>query len=385
MAFLQSGDLLENRYRIEAPIARGGMSTVYRCTDTRLGRLVAAKVMDARYAGDAVFAQRFRREALSMANLTHPNIVGVYDFNAEGEHIFLIMELIHGGTLRELLAERGPLPPHAAAAVMRDILTGLAVAHRAGLVHRDIKPDNALINQDHLVKLTDFGLVRAASAAQATGHQIVGTVAYLSPEQVNGDEIGPASDVYSAGILLFELLTGKTPFAGDTELAHAYQRLHTPVPQPSSLTPGTPKLFDELVATATSLDTSERFANAGEFLNALEDVSQELGLPAYTIPIPQHAAASEHTAVVPLQDATMVTKHIAEATSAPTEVPAATSAPTPEPAPEPAPVAETTVQPQVVAPPAPVAPGGVGNAPVPAAPPPLPSPLLSPLLFRANP
>lgn len=310
MALLNPGDLLEDRYRIEAPIARGGMSTVYRCTDLRLGRQVAAKVMDARYTDDVVFSQRFRREALSMANLNHPNIVGVYDYSAAGEHIFLIMELIHGGTLRELLQEHGQMQPHEASAVMRSVLTGLAAAHRAGLVHRDIKPENVLINSDHAVKLTDFGLVRAASAAQASHHQIVGTVSYLSPEQVNGAEIGPASDVYSAGILLFELLTGTTPFDGDTDLLHAYKRLDTAVPLPSSRVDGIPKLIDELVATATALHPEDRFTDATEFLAALEDVTEDLQFPAFTVPVPQHGAASAPTSQLPLSDTTLVTTQI---------------------------------------------------------------------------
>ena len=179
---LKLGDLLENRYRIEAPIARGGMSTVYRSLDTRLGRMVAAKVMDDRYVGDPIFAERFQREARSMAQLSHPNLVGVYDFYAEGEHIFLIMELIDGGTLRELLAESGPMPAPLATAILRSVLTGLDIVHRADMVHRDLKPDNVLINSNHQVKLSDFGLVRAASASNVTSNQIVGTVSYLSPE-----------------------------------------------------------------------------------------------------------------------------------------------------------------------------------------------------------
>ena len=232
---LNLGDLLEGRYRIEAPIARGGMSTVYRCVDTRLGRNVAAKVMHEEYAGDPIFAQRFRREARSMAHLSHPNLVGVYDFNSDGDHVFLIMELITGGTLRELLAERGAMPDYAASAVMRSVLTGLAAVHNAGMVHRDLKPDNILIDGNHQVKLSDFGLVRAASASQGKSNQIVGTVAYLSPEQVSGDDITTASDVYSAGIVLFELLTGTTPFNGDTPLKHAYARLDADVPKPSNV------------------------------------------------------------------------------------------------------------------------------------------------------
>ncbi|QDZ42931.1 Stk1 family PASTA domain-containing Ser/Thr kinase [Corynebacterium sp. sy039] len=291
MTMLQVGDVLEGRYQIEAPIARGGMSTVYRCIDTRLARYVAAKVMDDKYAHDPIFTQRFKREAQSMAKLSHPCLVGVYDFSSQGEHIFLIMELITGGTLRELLAERGPMPAHAAAAVLRSVLTGLSVAHQAGMVHRDIKPDNVLINADHQVKLADFGLVRAASASTATSTQIVGTVSYLSPEQVTGDDISARSDVYSAGILLFELLTGQTPFQGDTQISHAYARLESDVPAPSSLIDGVPKLFDDLVATATARNPDERFVDATEFLHALDDISTALNLPEFTIPVPVNSAA----------------------------------------------------------------------------------------------
>lgn len=291
MAELIVGDVLENRYRIEAPIARGGMSTVYRCLDLRLERHVAAKVMDARYIDDPIFRQRFQREARSMAQLSHPCLVGVYDFSSDGDQVFLIMELITGGTLRELLAERGPMPPHAAAAVMHSVLTGLSVAHNAGMVHRDIKPDNVLINSDHQVKLADFGLVRAASASQATSANIIGTVSYLSPEQVSGDDIGPASDVYSAGILLYELLTGTTPFSGDTQIAHAYSRLDRTVPAPSDVIDGIPPLFDALVASATTLSPHDRFTDADEFLTALDDVAAELQLPAFRVPVPANAAA----------------------------------------------------------------------------------------------
>lgn len=267
------------------------MATVYRCVDARLGREVAAKVMHEQYVHDEVFRERFRREARAMAQLSHPNLVNVYDFSASGGEVFLIMELITGGTLRELLAERGPMPPHAAASVMRGMLTGLAVAHAKGMVHRDIKPDNVLIDASSRVKLSDFGLVRAAAETTQSTDQIVGTVAYLSPEQVDGGALTTASDVYSAGIVLFELLTGRTPFGGETPLAHAYARLRDDVPAPSSLIAGVPKLFDELVATATARNPHDRFHDAADFLAALDDVASELRLPAYTVPAPHNSAA----------------------------------------------------------------------------------------------
>ena len=297
MAQLAVGDLLEDRYRIDHPIARGGMSMVYRCVDLRLGRAVAAKVLDEKYLADPVFRQRFRREARAMAQLTHPNLVNVYDFGSDGDHLYLIMELITGGTLRELLAERGPMPPHAVATVMRSVLTGLSTAHQAGLVHRDIKPDNILISGDHRVKLADFGLVRSASASTVSSSQIVGTAAYLSPEQVDGSDITPASDVYSAGVVLFELLTGTVPFSGDNPLDHAYRRLADDVPAPSSRIGGVPSLMDALVATATARDPRDRFADAAEFLAALDDVAAELALPDFTVPVPKNSAAHRAAAV----------------------------------------------------------------------------------------
>ena len=298
MTRLEIGDVLENRYRIDRPIARGGMSTVYRCVDMRLGRAVAAKVMDERYSDDPVFIKRFSREARAMARLQHPNLVAIHDFSADGEPIYLIMELIDGGTLRELLAEGGPFPVQAATSTLRNVLRGLEEVHSTGLIHRDIKPDNVLITSHHRVKVGDFGLVRATNA-EATTNMIVGTVSYLAPEQVTGEEITPASDVYSAGIVLFELLTGTVPFSGDTPMAHATARLNSDVPAPSSRISGVPKLVDALVATATARDPRERFSDAGEFLEALDDVCRELDLPDVTIPVPRRSlsplAASRRT------------------------------------------------------------------------------------------
>ncbi|MDR7329754.1 Stk1 family PASTA domain-containing Ser/Thr kinase [Corynebacterium guangdongense] len=345
MTQLAVGDVLEGRYRVDHPIARGGMSTVYRCVDLRLGRTVAAKVMDSRFVGDPASRDRFRREARAMGLLpNHPNLVNVYDFSAEDDEIvYLIMELVTGGTLRELLAERGPMPPHAAASVMRAVLTGLSVAHGKRMVHRDVKPDNILINGDHRVKIADFGLVRAASGGTATSDSIIGTVAYLSPEQVSGEDITPASDVYSAGIVLFELLTGRTPFSGENDYAHAFARLNQDVPAPSSLIEGVPDLFDELVATATMRDPAERFTDAGDFLAALDDVAADLSLPPFTVPIPRNSAA-HRAAAVPTDTTGIITRTHPGLTPATEVIPARgdtrvveSPPPVAVPAPEPAP------------------------------------------------
>ncbi|QIV84109.1 serine/threonine protein kinase [Mycolicibacterium frederiksbergense] len=295
------GAALEGRYRVDAVIATGGMSTVYRGLDTRLDRPVALKVMDSRYSGDVQFLTRFQREAKAVARLKGDGLVAVYDQGggAPGdEPPFLVMELVDGGTLRELLRERGPMPPHAVAAVMTPICKGLAVAHAAGLVHRDVKPENVLISDDGEVKIADFGLVRAVAEAGITSTSVIlGTAAYLSPEQVGSGDADPRSDVYAVGILAYELLTGRTPFTGDTALSVAYQRMDNDVPPPSSAIAGVPAQFDELIRRATERDPAARFADAAELGDALGEVIDELGLPAFRVPAPnqsaQHRAATE--------------------------------------------------------------------------------------------
>ncbi len=294
------GALLDGRYRVEARIATGGMSTVYRGLDIRLHRPVALKVMDARYAGDQQFLTRFHREARAIASLKHPGLVAIYDQGNDPRHPFLVMELIEGGTLRELLRERGPMPPHAAVAVLRPVLGGLGVAHRAGLVHRDIKPENVLISDDGEVKLVDFGLVRAIAEAGITSTSVIlGTAAYLSPEQVLGADTGPRSDVYSAGIMAFELLTGTTPFTGDSAITVANQRLDQDVPPPSSVIDGVPNQFDDFIARATARDPDGRFADAAAMSAELDVIAEELALPQFRVPAPRNSAQHTAAAVAP--------------------------------------------------------------------------------------
>ena len=289
------GAVLDGRYRVDAPIASGGMSTVYRGLDTRLDRLVALKVMDSRYSGDQQFLTRFQREARAAAGLKSPGLVAVYDQGFDGRHPFLVMELVEGGTLRELLRERGPMPPHAAAAVLAPMLDGLAVAHQAGLVHRDIKPENVLISDSGEVKIADFGLVRAVAEAKITSTSVIlGTAAYLSPEQVSTGDADPRSDVYSVGILAYELLTGTTPFTGDSPLSVAYQRLDQDVPPPSAAIAGVPKQFDDLVACATARVADDRYLDAGDMAAELAAIVADLDLPEFRVPAPTNSA--QHTA-----------------------------------------------------------------------------------------
>jgi serine/threonine-protein kinase len=296
---LLEGALLDGRYRVATKIATGGTSTVYRGLDTRLDRPVALKVMDSRYSGDQQFLTRFQLEARSVARLKDPGLVAVYDQGLDARHPFLVMELVEGGTLRELLAERGPMPPHAVAAVLRPVLGGLAAAHRAGLVHRDVKPENVLISDEGEVKIVDFGLVRAVAEAGITSTSVIlGTAAYLSPEQVKDGNASPRSDVYAVGIVAYELLTGQTPFSGDTALSVAFQRLDTDVPTPSSVISGVPAQFDELVERATARDPAGRYADAQDMGAELDAIVDALHLPDFRVPSPrnsaQHRSAAAH-------------------------------------------------------------------------------------------
>jgi serine/threonine protein kinase, bacterial len=285
------GALLDGRYRVATTIATGGTSTVYRGLDVRLDRPVAIKVMDSRYAGDQQFMTRFQLEARSVARLKDPGLVAVYDQGLDGRHPFLVMELIEGGTLRELLAERGPMPPHAVAAVLRPVLGGLGAAHAAGLVHRDVKPENVLISDQGEVKIVDFGLVRAVAEAGITSASVIlGTAAYLSPEQVRDGNASPRSDVYAVGIVTYELLTGRTPFTGDSALSIAYQRLDNDVPLPGTVIEGVPPQFDELVERATARDPADRYADGLEMLAELEAIVDELELPEFRVPAPRNSA-----------------------------------------------------------------------------------------------
>jgi serine/threonine-protein kinase len=306
------GVVLDGRYRVDTMIATGGMSAVYRGLDLRLDRPVALKIMESRYAGDQQFLTRFQREARAVARLKDPGLVAVYDQGLDGQHPFLVMELIEGGTLRELLRERGPMPPHAVAAVLSPVLGGLAMAHRAGLVHRDIKPENVLISDDGDVKIADFGLVRAVAEAKITSTSVIlGTAAYLSPEQVATGDAGPRSDVYSVGILAYELLTGATPFTGDSALTIAYQRMDHDVAPPSSVIAGVPSQFDELVLQATARDPAERYADAMDMGAELDAIVDELGLPDFRVPAPrnsaQHLSAALHRSQAREQHATTET------------------------------------------------------------------------------
>ena len=273
------GQSLDGRYRLDAVIARGGMATVYLATDTRLDRVVAVKVMRPLLAEDPDFVERFAREARSAARLSSPEVVAVHDQGTDAATgtAFLVMEHVAGGTLREVL-EQGPVHPVRALNLLEPVLRALAAAHAAGLVHRDVKPENVLLGDDGRVKVADFGLARAvetSSLTMATG-LLIGTVAYLAPEQVEQGRADPRSDVYAAGIVLFELLTGAPPFDADTPLSVAFRHVHEDVPAPGTQVPGIPAALDELVVRATRRDPSARPVDAGAFLAELQVVRDDL-------------------------------------------------------------------------------------------------------------
>lgn len=275
------GQVIDGRYQVHARLARGGMATVYEATDLRLDRVVALKVMHQHLAEDPEFVSRFQREARAAARLSHPCVVGVFDQGRTGNFIYLAMELVPGRTLRDILHEFGPLAPEQALVILEPVLEGLAAAHQAGFVHRDIKPENVLISDDGRVKVADFGLARALSTtrSKATQGMIIGTVAYLSPEQVEKGDADGRSDVYAAGILLYEMVTGDVPHAGESPLAVAYQHVHADVPAPSSVGPGIPAEIDALVVRATRRDPGLRYRSALDYLADVRRVRAVLPPP----------------------------------------------------------------------------------------------------------
>ncbi len=274
------GHLLDQRYRVEAKIARGGMATVYEATDLRLDRRVALKVMPHALADDNEFAQRFVREARAAAKLTHPNIVAVYDQGDDNGVLFLTMEYVEGRhTLRDVIRHEAPLTPIRAMATLEEILRALAAAHESGIIHRDIKPENVLISPRGQVKVADFGLARAISSstsATATGGVLMGTVSYLPPELVVDGTADARSDVYSVGIVLFEMLTGAKPHVADSPIQVAYRHVHEDVPPPSRLVGGIPPYLDAFVARATSRQRDLRPADAHVMLQQLRRVRHAL-------------------------------------------------------------------------------------------------------------
>nr|MDT0662125.1 Stk1 family PASTA domain-containing Ser/Thr kinase [Micromonospora sp. DSM 115978] len=288
------GSLIDGRYRIRARVARGGMATVYTAVDERLERTVALKIIHPSQAPDAggtlpTFLERFTDEAKTIARLTHPNVVAVYDQGTHGGLPYLVMEYVRGRTLRDILTERQRLNPGEALAILEQMLAAIAAAHRAGLVHRDVKPENVLVAEapsggstnlvDSVVKVADFGLARAVAASSDTeaGGQLMATVAYVAPELVTDGHADPRTDVYAAGIVLFEMLTGRVPYEGARAVDVAWQHVDRDVPAPSTLVPGLPPILDELVVRATRRDPAARPTDAGALQAEVQVARDDLG------------------------------------------------------------------------------------------------------------
>jgi serine/threonine protein kinase/beta-lactam-binding protein with PASTA domain len=293
------GRILDGRYRVGSRIARGGMATVYQATDLRLDRTVAVKIMHAGLGDDPEFVARFEREARSAARLSHHNVVAVFDQGDDNGTLFLIMEYVPGLTLRDLIRKEAPMEPGKALGVLEQVLAALAAAHTAGMIHRDVKPENVLLADDGRIKVADFGLARAVNAETqhtATGGVLIGTVSYLSPELVVDGKADARSDVYAAGVLLYEMLTGHKPHQADSPIQVAYKHVHEDIPAPSLRIPGLPPYVDALVARATARDKDLRPTDARVLLHQVRRVRQALDhgvfddpeLTADLMPAPGH-------------------------------------------------------------------------------------------------
>src|SRR5438067_5026208 len=292
--------LLGGRYELDGIVGRGGMAEVYRARDIRLDRVVAVKTLREDLARDQTFQARFRREAQSAASLNHPSVVAVYDTGEDdthGSHIpYIVMEYVDGRTLRDLLRDDRRLLPERALEITDGVLRALDYSHRNGIVHRDIKPGNVMLTRTGEVKVMDFGIARAVSDAQATmtqTAQVIGTAQYLSPEQARGERVDARSDLYSTGCLLYELLTGRPPFTGDSPVAIAYQHVtENPVP-PSRLDPEIPAWADAIVMKSMAKDPARRYQSAAEMRADLQRAAS--GMPVAAAPPTRFDTYSQHT------------------------------------------------------------------------------------------
>ena len=276
------GEIIDGRYQLTRVVGSGGMATIYAAIDLRLDRQVAVKIMHSHLAQDEQFVSRFIREAKAAASLSHPNIVAVLDqgWNQGGSPcVFIVMELIEGATLRDYLIEQGSLSPERALSIITPVASALAAAHKLGIVHRDIKPENILVSKEGRIKIADFGLARGAllgNTMTAESSVILGSVSYLSPEQVQRGVADARSDIYSLGIVLFEILTGQKPYQGEDPVQVAIKHVNERVPAPSTLKPGLSIEIDQLVLSATDIDPDKRPRDAVVMLEKLRELSEKL-------------------------------------------------------------------------------------------------------------
>ena len=293
--------VLGGRYRLVRHLARGGMAEVYVAEDQLLNRTVAVKVLFPELAHDEAFVERFRREARAAASLNHHNIVSVYDFGEDEGSWFIVMEYVEGRNLRDIIRAEGPMDPAQATEIGAEVAAALAAAHAQGIIHRDVKPANVLIAADAgTVKVADFGIARAAGARQGLTMPgtVLGTATYLSPEQAQGAEVDFRTDVYSLGMVLYEMLAGKPPFTGDSPVAVAYQQLSQTAPPPSTHNAGVPPALDAIVMKAMSKKPDDRQATAEEIREELLNVDRAVGDPDATAFIAPPPPPVDPTAVI---------------------------------------------------------------------------------------
>jgi serine/threonine-protein kinase len=326
------GRLINGRYRLIAPLGEGGMATLWRAVDEQLDREVAVKLLRPQYSTDAGFARRFKQEARSAGSLSHPNIVSVYDYGQDGEDAatqFIVMQLVEGEDLASLLRERGRLPVADAVRVALGVAAALEAAHRRGIVHRDVKPGNILITDDGDVKVTDFGIARAVSETSMTvTGTTLGSVHYFSPEQARGDEVTGASDVYSLGIVLYEMLAGRRPFEGDSAAGVALKRLTEDPPPPTHFRPDLPPALTEIVMRALAREAENRYPDAGAMAEALRGFQRDPG--AVSGPLPGRAvAAAAVAAAAPIPPSGSPTVYIPPRVQRPADRAPAMPPPTP--------------------------------------------------------
>jgi serine/threonine-protein kinase len=271
--------IIDGRYRVISRLGSGGMADVYLAQDQLLGREVAVKVLHSHFAEDHEFVERFRREASSAAALSHPNIVGIFDRGEWNGTYYIAMEYVAGRSLKAIVREEGPLDPARAIDIVVQILRAARFAHRRGVIHRDLKPHNVILDEEGRARVTDFGIARAGASDMTLTGSIMGTAQYLSPEQAQGYTVSAASDLYSVGIILYELLTGVVPFEGETAVAIAFKQVSAEPRPPSELNPALPRSLDTVVLRALAKDPAERYADADELITALQ--REREALPAF--------------------------------------------------------------------------------------------------------
>ena len=266
--------VLSGRYELLEKIGDGGMAVVYKGKDKLLNRFIAVKILRPEFTKDATFVENFKRESQAAAGLSHPNIVGVYDVGREGNINYIVMELIEGDTLNKIIEREAPMDYRKVIDISKQVAQALRVAHKNKIIHRDVKPHNIMITEDGVVKLADFGIARAVNdATLSTGSKIVGSVHYFSPEQARGNYVDERSDIYSLGIVMYEMLTGKVPFDGDNPVTVALKHINEEIVPPIELEPGIPPALDRCVMKATSKYQTNRYANADELIQELENIS----------------------------------------------------------------------------------------------------------------